>query len=122
MQFRSTVASVLTAFTMGGVAVGAEQPGTAAGSPAVRPLRFTLDSRAVVPTSPQLVLLPQMDDLRLGAVQRARRSTFDPAKTDWNCGMPVVRPPADLDPAFERKPDDRLTVSIRRAQPLACGR
>jgi hypothetical protein len=31
-------------------------------------------------------------------------------------------PPAEVDPTFERKPDNRLAVSIRRATPLACGR
>jgi hypothetical protein len=40
----------------------------------------------------------------------------------WNCGMPVVQPPADVDPKFERKSDDRISVAIRRAAPRACGR
>jgi hypothetical protein len=40
----------------------------------------------------------------------------------WNCGMPVIQPPPDVDPAFEKKPDDTLTIPIRRAKPLACGR
>jgi hypothetical protein len=123
MQIRGTVAAVVTAFTIGGAGVGAEQPGTASGAMAIRPLRFTLDSGASVSTSQGLIRVPEMGaPLHLGAARQPLPSTPAPTGSDWNCGMPVVRPPAHVDPAIERKPDNRLRAPMRRATPQACGR
>jgi hypothetical protein len=80
MQLKGAIAVLVTAFTIGGAGVRAEQ-------------RPRLESTIAADTA-----------------------------SKWNCGMPVVQPPADVDPKFERKPDDRISMAIRRAAPRACGR
>ena len=99
MQLRGAAAVLATALTIGGASVRAEQAGSSPAPLTVPPLRFSLHPKD------------------LPAATMATRTTGE-----WNCGMPVVRPPADIDPAIERKPDHRRSVPIRRATLPSCGR
>jgi hypothetical protein len=117
------VASIAVMLAATGAPVRAQDPAAAAGAAAGTPLRFTLDSRMPAPDAKAQVRLGRStrDEQRFRLQQGQPPGTESPAG-DWNCGMPIVRPPADFAPAPERPPDDRQTYFIRRATPRACGR
>jgi hypothetical protein len=125
MQLRGAVAVLATAFTIGGANVRAEQAGDALAPLTVPPLRLTLDPQSTSPTARWRERFAQARVRQLIAqveAEEALKSKLAGSHGEWNCGMPVVRPPADIDPAFERKPDERRNMPIRRAIPRRCGR
>jgi hypothetical protein len=122
MQLKGAMAVLVTAFTIGGAGVRAEQQQGTPAALVTRPLRFTLAPKAPVPAWPRLrtQIAPKRPLIR----PRPRLESTIAADTaaKWNCGMPVVQPPADVDPKFERRPDERISVAIRRAAPPSCRR
>ena len=119
MQVKGAVAVVLTAFTFGGSGLRAERAGGAPAPGVNRPLRFTLAPGASAPVSP----LVQM---QIGPLTEPRivleKTLAIPARSEWKCGMPVMQPPPDVDPAFEHKPDPNAAIPIRQVTPRGCGR
>ena len=119
MQVKGAVAVVLTAFTIGGSGLRAEQASGAPAPVVSRPLRFTLAPGASAPVSP----LVQMQIASRTEPRIVLEKTLDIlARSEWNCGMPVMQPPPDVDPAFERKPDPNAAIPIRQVTPRGCGR
>jgi hypothetical protein len=124
-------------FACEGRARAADQPSAPAAS-VQDPLRFTLDPAAPAPDAriaTRLVPEAQLDTgvqsalaakLALRAAETALRTAELVRRPEsgavWNCGMPVVTPPAAIDPRFERQPTDTTTFHIRRTAPPTCGR
>jgi hypothetical protein len=128
MHLKCALAIVVTTLTIGGGGVRAEQPAAAPPLVAQPPLTTTLpgtDAPVTATTLPPAIVgsrkLTPLVFVAIGMEPKASRADR-PAREDWNCGMPVIQPPTDVDPAFEKKPDDTLTIPIRRATLRACGR
>jgi hypothetical protein len=132
MHLTRMLAAAVAGLTLGGPAVRAEQPPATPPAAPASATSPTLASRNITslfatastapPLTPQAVRLAFAGEAASAAAALAQVRDAVTKRQDWNCGMPVIQPPADVDPAFEKKPDDTLTITIRRAAPRACGR
>jgi hypothetical protein len=117
MLARSLLAAVAIALGADGAALRA-QPAPQA------PLRFTLDPAGPAPAAKaQIQIEPPGPSIPLAHAEAALEAALARQHhTEWNCGMPVIHPPPDVDPGMELRVEPRTPVPIRRAAPRACGR